>query len=55
LLQFVDRLGSEEMLLFATDYPHWHDDTPDPVVPASLSAGLARKMLYDNAATLYRL
>ena len=30
LLRLIDRLGSEEMLLFATDYPHWHGDTPDP-------------------------
>ncbi len=55
LLRFVDRLGSEEMLLFATDYPHWHDDTPEPVLPDILSEGLARKMMYDNAAALYRL
>jgi uncharacterized protein len=55
LLRFVDRLGSDEMLLFATDYPHWHDDTPELVLPDILSEGLARKMLYDNAATLYRL
>jgi predicted TIM-barrel fold metal-dependent hydrolase len=55
VLRLVDRLGSEEMLLFATDYPHWHDETPALVLPGSLSAGLARKMLYDNAAALYRL
>jgi predicted TIM-barrel fold metal-dependent hydrolase len=55
LLRFVDQIGSEEMLLFATDYPHWHDDTPAPVLPASIPAGLARKIMYDNAAALYRL
>ena len=55
VLRLVDRLGSEEMLLFATDYPHWHAETPILVLPASLSVGLARKMLYDNAAALYRL
>jgi predicted TIM-barrel fold metal-dependent hydrolase len=55
VLWLVDRLGSEEMLLFATDYPHWHDETPALVLPESLSAGLARKMLYDNAAAFYRL
>jgi predicted TIM-barrel fold metal-dependent hydrolase len=55
LLRLIDRLGSEEMLLFATDYPHLHADPPTPVLPASLSAGLARKLLYDNAAALYRL
>jgi uncharacterized protein len=53
VLQLVDRLGSEDMLLFASDYPHRHDHAP--LLPAGLSAGLARKMLHDNAAALYRL
>jgi uncharacterized protein len=55
LLRLLDRLGSEEMLLFASDYPHWHDDPPEPALPDSLAPGLARKLLYDNAAALYRL
>jgi predicted TIM-barrel fold metal-dependent hydrolase len=54
LLRLLDRLGSEEMLLFASDYPHWHDDPPEFVLPDILAAGLAKKILYDNAAALYR-
>jgi predicted TIM-barrel fold metal-dependent hydrolase len=54
LLRLIDRLGSEEMLLFASDYPHWHDDPPELVLPDTLDAGLAKKILYDNAAALYR-
>jgi uncharacterized protein len=55
LLRLIDRLESEDMLLFATDYPHWHDDTPDPELPAMLGEQLAYKILYDNARALYRL
>jgi predicted TIM-barrel fold metal-dependent hydrolase len=55
LLRLVDQLGSEEMLLFASDYPHYHDDPPELVLPDMLSARLTRKMMYDNARALYRL
>jgi uncharacterized protein len=55
LLRLIDRLGSEEMLLFASDYPHWHGDTPEPVLPDILATGLIRKIMYDNASALYRL
>src|SRR3712207_6583061 len=26
LRQIVDQLGSDDLLLYATDYPHWHSD-----------------------------
>ncbi len=55
LLQLVDRLGSEEMLLYSTDYPHWHDDTPEPRLPEIPDAALAAKIMYENARALYRL
>jgi uncharacterized protein len=55
LLRLVDRLGSEDMLLFATDYPHWHGDTPEPALPDMPTERLAGKIMYDNAAALYRL
>jgi predicted TIM-barrel fold metal-dependent hydrolase len=52
--RLIDQLGSEEMLLFASDYPHMHDDAPEPSLPA-LPEALARKILHDNAAALYQL
>jgi predicted TIM-barrel fold metal-dependent hydrolase len=55
LLQLVDQLGSEEMLLFASDYPHAHDDSPEALPPELPSEALAQKILYDNARALYRL
>ena len=53
--QYVDQVGSEELLMFATDYPHWHDDTLPDAHHAGLPAALRHKMLYDNARTFYRL
>ncbi len=45
-------IGSDEMLLFSTDYPHWRFDGDD-AVPAGLPPGLMRKMLVDNALSTY--
>ena len=55
LLQIVDQLGSDELLMFATDYPHWHFDSPDEALPAGLSDDLRRKILSENARQFYRL
>jgi predicted TIM-barrel fold metal-dependent hydrolase len=55
LLRLLDRLGSEEMLLFATDYPHWDFDAPDRALPLRLAAELERKIMAENARALYRL
>lgn len=55
LLQLVDRLGSEDLLLFSTDYPHWHFDLPDEAVPSGLPERLTRKIMAENARTFYRL
>ncbi len=38
--EVIDQLGSEDLLLFATDYPHWHFDTPAEALPAGLPAGM---------------
>ena len=48
----LDQLGSDDMLLFATDYPHWQFDG-DAVLPAGLSPALARKMMVDNPLATY--
>jgi predicted TIM-barrel fold metal-dependent hydrolase len=55
LLQIVDQLGSDDLLMFSTDYPHWHFDTPAQAVPAGLSPALRRKIMYENARHFYRL
>lgn len=50
----VDWLGSEEMLMFASDYPHGNDDdiaTLLDVIPDSMR----QKVMADNARAHYRL
>jgi predicted TIM-barrel fold metal-dependent hydrolase len=38
LRQIVDQLGSDELLMYSTDYPHWHaDDDTDGGFPIELS------------------
>ncbi|HLH68698.1 MAG TPA: amidohydrolase family protein [Candidatus Dormibacteraeota bacterium] len=53
LLQLVDMMGSDRMLMFATDYPHWDFDDPGPAIPKRLPADLRRKILWDNARDFY--
>lgn len=55
LLQIIEQIGSEEMLLFSTDYPHWQFDGQEDALPAPLPPDLERKILADNARALYGL
>jgi hypothetical protein len=45
-------MGSDEMLLFATDYPHWQFDG-DAALPEGLSRELVRKIMIDNPRATY--
>jgi predicted TIM-barrel fold metal-dependent hydrolase len=51
LERVVEQLGSERMLLFSTDYPHWQFDGMD-ALPKALQP-LANKVLHDNALQTY--
>ncbi len=55
LLQVIEHLGSDDMLMFATDYPHWDYDAPDRAFPVRLPPDLKRKIFSENARTLYAL
>jgi hypothetical protein len=55
LTEVIDALGSDELLMFSTDYPHWHFATPDEAVPAGLSEAKRSKILRDNARAFYGL
>jgi len=48
----IDEIGSDKMLLFSTDYPHWHFEDND-AVPEGLPPGLIRKILIDNPLETY--
>lgn len=43
----IDQIGSDRMLLFSSDYPHWQFDGADPI-PPHLPASLVRRMTVDN-------
>ncbi|HXV44620.1 MAG TPA: amidohydrolase family protein [Anaerolineae bacterium] len=55
LLQIIKQLESDDMLMFSTDYPHWHLDTPEEALPVALSPEVKRKIMAENARAFYRL
>ncbi|MFN8524908.1 MAG: amidohydrolase family protein [Chloroflexota bacterium] len=55
MLQIMRQIGSDDVLMFSTDYPHWQFDSPDEAVPVGLSAETRRKILSENARKLYGL
>jgi predicted TIM-barrel fold metal-dependent hydrolase len=52
LARVLAHVGSDRMLLFSTDYPHWHFDGED-VLPEGLADDLVRKLLIDNPLETY--
>lgn len=55
LLQLFEMVGTDEFLMFSSDYPHWDSDSPERSLPSSFPPELKQKILYDNAAKFYRL
>ena len=52
----LDQIGSDDLLMFSTDYPHWHFDTPAEAFPADLvPEATLRKIMAENARAWYRL
>lgn len=55
-LQIIEEIASDDLLMFSTDYPHWHVDTPEEALPpASLPEALVAKIMRENARAFYRL
>ena len=52
VVQTIDRIGSDAVLLFSTDYPHWQFDGED-VLPDGLPPDSLRKILIENALATY--
>src|SRR5690606_37435603 len=52
LATILRQLDGDDMLLFASDYPHWHYDGHE-ALPEGLSEDLRRKILFDNAMATY--
>lgn len=50
--RLIDHLGSDEMLLWSSDWPHWQFDG-EPRLPTGISPELARKICVENALSTY--
>jgi predicted TIM-barrel fold metal-dependent hydrolase len=48
-------MGSDRLLLYASDYPHRHAADALHILQPHLSAALAQKIRVENARELYRL
>ena len=50
--QVIDQLQSDDLLLYSSDYPHWHFDGQD-AMPPGISPALSRKIRIDNPLATY--
>jgi predicted TIM-barrel fold metal-dependent hydrolase len=50
--RILEHIGGDEMLLFATDFPHWHFDGTQ-ALPPGLSPELVRRLAVDNPLATY--
>lgn len=50
--KIIDHIQSEDILLYASDYPHWHFDG-DAIMPPGLPERLHKKIMRDNPLALY--
>lgn len=50
--RLIDQLPSEDMLLFASDFPHWQHDG-DAMLPPGIDSALRKKILIDNPLATY--
>ena len=55
LREVIDRLGSDRMLMFSTDYPHHQFDDPADSAPRALTGDALTRFLGRNALDVYRL
>jgi uncharacterized protein len=49
----IDQMGSDELICFSTDYPHWDFDSPLRALPPGLDEQLADRIFRRNALDLY--
>ena len=55
LLEVFEQLGSDEMLLYSSDFPHPHAADPEEGFLRHLPASTAQKIRGENARALYKL
>ena len=50
--RITEQLGSDDLILFSTDFPHWQFDG-SAMLPPGLSQTQVRKILIDNPRATY--
>lgn len=55
LEHILEQIGSDEMILFSTDYPHRYYESVGDALPTGLPVELENKILFENAQTFYGL
>jgi uncharacterized protein len=53
LAKVVEQIGSDDVLLFSTDYPHWQFDDDEGPLPPGLPKALLSRIARENALALY--
>ena len=53
LMQVMDLMGSEDMIMFSSDYPHYDADLPARSLPSGLSHNVRDKIMRENALMTY--
>jgi uncharacterized protein len=54
LIETLEQIGSDDLLLFSTDWPHYQYDTPAEAFPLDLPPAQTAKILRENAVAFYR-
>lgn len=54
-LDLIDQIGSDDLLMYASDYPHAHLADPREALVSLLPETLQQKVLSENARQFYRL
>ncbi|WP_298783869.1 amidohydrolase family protein [uncultured Marinococcus sp.] len=49
----VEQMGTDEIICFSTDYPHWDYDSPDEAVPKALEEDVLKRIYGENARKFY--
>lgn len=54
-MKLIDLMGTDDILVFSTDYPHFDFDDPQTAIPKALPETTREKIFWSNAAQFYGL
>ncbi|MFL1874776.1 amidohydrolase family protein [Hansschlegelia beijingensis] len=52
-MKLIDLMGTDDVLVFSTDYPHFDFDDPNAAIPRALPETTREKILWRNGAEFY--